>query len=401
MIPLASTGSIAPHPTQPFPQFYIIRTDQSVVPLIALDELPSWLQVGNWDWSQASLFCSMVPASLCQIPRVGEYDVICHYCCSSMEIVQKTISRNSETSTFHLHAVDLHRPYESDPGASRSSPSNFFLDQPPFIPEYNPHVLHSEPQFLAGNSSLYAGICLADYQGQGRAPPLQCWTSSPASCTNTLCQPNVPEALVSNPLNWPQVPKTLPAGSVQCQEFKTSIDFCSTQHFSNPNVHFLERSDREDAPIEAVTIDNSPLFSVADSQSAKLSAQIDEITSSMAKLSLVEADSEIDMLSSVAPLDAAKEETPHNAKGKSCATLKSLGYPTNGSAIFKWKKPSRKYWRRRNVLALSEHRNIFSRFKRRLSTRPGEKYNITADKIESDSSIFKHWEVIARPTWNG
>lgn len=211
----------------------------------------------------------------------------------------------------------------------------------------------------------------------------------------------MPEAFLSNPSNWPQVPTTLPASSVQYQEFKTSIDFCSTRHFSNPSVHFLERSDREAAPIEAVTIDNSPSSAAADSQSAELSAQIDEITSSMAKLSLVEADSEIDMLSSVASLDSAKEKIPHNVKRKSCTTLKSLDYSTNGSAIFKWKKPCRKYWRGKNVLTLSEHRNIFSRFKKRLRTRPGEIYNIITDKIESGSSIFEHWEVIARPTWNG
>ena len=370
------------HPNQPFPQFYITRTDQSVVPLIALDELPSWIQVGNWNWSEASLFYSMAPASLYPIPRVGEYDVICHYCCSSLEIVQKSVSQNSDTSTIHLHAVDLHRPSKSE--------CDFLLAQ---SPGYNPHVLHSEPQFIPGSSSLYAGICLAGCQGQGRAPgsplpPPQCWKTSPASCENAFCQPKVSEALLFNPSNHPQ-------------EFEANIissDFYSTRYFSNPNA--FARKGGRGASIETIATDSCPPSAVVDSQSAKLSDQIDEITTAMSKLSLVDVDS--DILSTSPSLDVAKRKMPNNVKGKSCAN-QSLDYLTNRSPALKWKKPTRKYWQR-SVSALSERRNIFSRFKRRSSTRLEEKYkllyNITGDKIESGSSISAHWEVISRPAWD-
>lgn len=81
---------------QPFPQFYIFRPDQRVVPLIALDELPSWLQVGNWDWNNIATFQYMFPASFCQIARLGEYDVICHHCCSNLDILHKSISQHSD-----------------------------------------------------------------------------------------------------------------------------------------------------------------------------------------------------------------------------------------------------------------------------------------------------------------
>jgi hypothetical protein len=201
----------------------------------------------------------------------------------------------------------------------------------------------------------------------------------------------VSEALVFNPSN-------------HSQDFEASIissDCYSTRYFSNPNA-FARKRDRGAASIETIATDSFPPSAAAvDSQSAKLSAQIDEITTAMSKLSLVDVDS--DMLSTPPSLDVAKRKTQNNVKGKSCAG-QSLDYLTNRSAAFKWKKPTRKYWQR-SVSALSERRNVFSRFKRRSSTKLEEKYkllyNITGDKIESGSSISAHWEVISRPVWDG
>ncbi|KAJ9272507.1 hypothetical protein DTO212C5_1234 [Paecilomyces variotii] len=90
-----------PYPTQPFPRFFVIRPDHTAVPLVALDELPSWLQVGNWNWSDPMLFQSMGPASLVPVPRIGEYDVVCYHCCSNLDIIQRSVSEESDKSSPH------------------------------------------------------------------------------------------------------------------------------------------------------------------------------------------------------------------------------------------------------------------------------------------------------------
>lgn len=80
---------------QPFPKFYILRPDAKQVPLIPLDELPSWLQIGFLDWNDPSLYMFMIPATTSIVPREGEYDVICQYCLNS---VDNTLHRSASES---------------------------------------------------------------------------------------------------------------------------------------------------------------------------------------------------------------------------------------------------------------------------------------------------------------
>ncbi|PLN77368.1 hypothetical protein BDW42DRAFT_188104 [Aspergillus taichungensis] len=58
--------------SQPFPNYYLTRPDQVQVPLIPLDELPHWIEVGAWNWSDTSLFETMDPVSCDCIPRSGD-----------------------------------------------------------------------------------------------------------------------------------------------------------------------------------------------------------------------------------------------------------------------------------------------------------------------------------------
>ncbi|RMJ22670.1 hypothetical protein PHISP_06469 [Aspergillus sp. HF37] len=83
---------------QAFPQLYIIRPDRRIVPLVALDELPSWLQIGEWDWTDISLYKGMSVATPDPVPRLGEYDVICHNCCSHIDVLHRSISQRSEAA---------------------------------------------------------------------------------------------------------------------------------------------------------------------------------------------------------------------------------------------------------------------------------------------------------------
>lgn len=153
------TQPFTPHPTQPFPRFYVIRPDNTVVPLLAMDELPTWLQVGNWDWSDPSLFYGMVPASIYHIPRLGEYDVICQYCCSGLEALQRSISQHSDNPSQQPQpqSSDERRSY---PGTSRDPSREFF----PTIPGYQHYSVYAEPPFQANLRSPYSGFCLVDWR---------------------------------------------------------------------------------------------------------------------------------------------------------------------------------------------------------------------------------------------
>ncbi|KAB8073724.1 hypothetical protein BDV29DRAFT_157355 [Aspergillus leporis] len=84
---------------QPFPGFYIIRPQGSLVPLIPVDELPTWIQVGNWDWNDITLFTGMAPACFSSVPRIGEYDVVCHHCNSTLDSLHRSVSEQSAKSS--------------------------------------------------------------------------------------------------------------------------------------------------------------------------------------------------------------------------------------------------------------------------------------------------------------
>ncbi|KAJ0426244.1 hypothetical protein BJY00DRAFT_307742 [Aspergillus carlsbadensis] len=70
---------------QPFPKFYIVRPDSRQVPLIPIDELPSWLRIGYRDWNDPNLYQFMILATTSLVPREGEYDAMCYYCLSSVD----------------------------------------------------------------------------------------------------------------------------------------------------------------------------------------------------------------------------------------------------------------------------------------------------------------------------
>ncbi|PWY92784.1 hypothetical protein BO70DRAFT_19239 [Aspergillus heteromorphus CBS 117.55] len=95
-----------PATNQPFPAFYIYRPGYTVVPLIPLDELPTWIQIGNFDWSNSELYEFMLPASFTCFDRVGEYDVICHHCYAGVDSFHRSVSERSESSAASSRADD-------------------------------------------------------------------------------------------------------------------------------------------------------------------------------------------------------------------------------------------------------------------------------------------------------
>ncbi|GKZ49267.1 hypothetical protein AbraIFM66951_001671, partial [Aspergillus brasiliensis] len=138
---------------QPFPNFYVYRPGYMVVPLIPLDELPSWIQVGDFDWSNSSLYASMLPASFNCFPRIGEYDIICHHCYKNVDSFHRSVSERSD-SNASSHASDHPK------GIAAPLPANSILLDPSFKLE--------QPPFGASlNVSPFIGMCFSSHPLKG------------------------------------------------------------------------------------------------------------------------------------------------------------------------------------------------------------------------------------------
>lgn len=162
---------------QPFPRFYIIRPQGSFVPLIPVDELPSWIQVGNWDWNDMSLFTAMAPASFSSIPRVGEYDVVCHNCNASLDRLHRSVSEQSGKTGNSSQSLrlPLRKPNKIYAGALLSQSSQealsplasryvMSLTQPLFYTPGYPAGF-TEPPYYANLQSPFVGMGLFSLKG--------------------------------------------------------------------------------------------------------------------------------------------------------------------------------------------------------------------------------------------
>ena len=78
----------------PMPHFCIFRPGGSLVPLIPVDELPAWLQICSWS---PSMYMQIQPVTLSVIPRLGEYDVICHHCSSGVDSLHQSVSDRDDS----------------------------------------------------------------------------------------------------------------------------------------------------------------------------------------------------------------------------------------------------------------------------------------------------------------
>ncbi|OGM43908.1 hypothetical protein ABOM_005932 [Aspergillus bombycis] len=156
---------------QPYPRFYIIRPQGSFVPLIPVDELPTWIQVGNWDWNDMSLFTAMAPASFSSIPRIGEYDVVCHHCSASLDSLHRSVSEQSGKTrhSSQYPPLPLTKPNKTYAGAFLSQSSQealsplassylMSLKQPLFYTSGYP-ACFTEPPYYANLQSPFVGVC--------------------------------------------------------------------------------------------------------------------------------------------------------------------------------------------------------------------------------------------------
>lgn len=152
-----------PTAPQPFPQFYIYRP-YSIVPLVALDELPSWVQVGNWDWTNPALFQGMNAASTEYIERRGEYDVICHHCAETLDNLHKSVSQRSDNSKCSADSPEaaVTNGDKSWPGAPFPAMQDCRRESA-VGSSLLPYAALQQPPFQATLSAPLVGMCLVQF----------------------------------------------------------------------------------------------------------------------------------------------------------------------------------------------------------------------------------------------
>ncbi|PYH89849.1 hypothetical protein BO71DRAFT_97517 [Aspergillus ellipticus CBS 707.79] len=145
---------------QPFPAFYIYRPGHIIVPLIPLDELPSWIQVGDFNWKNSELYDSMLPASFHCYPRLGEYDVICHHCYAHVDGYHRSVSERSD-STASSRAPDS-PPKLEVPALAAGVVSVVDAEMAGDLKAVLPPIPCSlkQPPFYANLNSPFVGMCM-------------------------------------------------------------------------------------------------------------------------------------------------------------------------------------------------------------------------------------------------
>lgn len=82
--------SITMTTVQATPQFFICRPEGRVTPLVAVDQLPSWLWIRGADRANPN---AMISAFRGMVPREGEYDVVCRNCYSTIDNLHRSTSQ--------------------------------------------------------------------------------------------------------------------------------------------------------------------------------------------------------------------------------------------------------------------------------------------------------------------
>ncbi|KAJ5197940.1 uncharacterized protein N7498_007057 [Penicillium cinerascens] len=101
---------------RPRPRFCVFRPGGLIVPLIAIDELPSWLEVYyNLD---ADTAMGLHPVTPILIPRGGEYEAVCHHCTGSLDSLHQSVSEQNADSP------------QSAVGPSKNCPGAFISPAP-------------------------------------------------------------------------------------------------------------------------------------------------------------------------------------------------------------------------------------------------------------------------------
>ncbi|KAK2803223.1 hypothetical protein FQN50_007090 [Emmonsiellopsis sp. PD_5] len=129
-----STGSISP-----IPAFYLYRPSGVAVPLVPLDELPSWLRIGAENWYGAEWRRYMRLASEQPVMKVGEYDVFARVGSDTFMMPRwiqvEDTNIGSRKVTYHLQ-----RSYE-DGG---ETPGNLSDDDARWLRLFSPSIFEAD-----------------------------------------------------------------------------------------------------------------------------------------------------------------------------------------------------------------------------------------------------------------
>ncbi|KAJ5614409.1 hypothetical protein N7528_008063 [Penicillium herquei] len=227
---------------QPRPRFCLFRPDGGCAPLIPLDELPAWLQVGNWS---PDMYMGLQPVTLSFIPREGEYDVICSHCSSTVDSTHQSTSERNEGSQSPNSAVSQTR---SCPAALCSPATELDASSTgAAIPMGFPMPMPGQPPFTASLQFPFIGfyglnmpVMAPQSFGPFTAP--QKTSTSVASCASSPnhAPPEPTTSLEQIPAVQPESP-AIPVNSI-----------CSADH-PDLNLDCPEPPDVRDRIIEATT----------------------------------------------------------------------------------------------------------------------------------------------------
>lgn len=164
-------------PQQLHPRFCIFRPGGVPTPLIAIDELPSWLQISN---PSPDTYIGLQPVSPSYIPREGEYEVTCINCSSSVSSVNQSMSDRNEDVQSPQSAISANKNCNGTPCNGTGENAATVT-----IPKFPIGFSIGNPSFDATRQSPVIGLYSTN--GSPLAPrniPL------PASTVSTASQPS-------------------------------------------------------------------------------------------------------------------------------------------------------------------------------------------------------------------
>ena len=159
----------------------------------------------------------MMPASISQIPRLGEYDIICHHCCANLDSLHKSISQHSDSTNNKEGSGGGPVDNKNYPGPWCTANGRPF-DSPTMAGSYVQLAALGQPPFFSHLQAPFVGMCLVDVRSSAwpthlLPPPLPSLGPSRVSVSTTPSSSGSsnhsrlnPEALAFAPAGNSQLP---------------------------------------------------------------------------------------------------------------------------------------------------------------------------------------------------
>jgi hypothetical protein len=149
--------SAPPGLPKPPPRFCILWPGGMWTPLIPLDEVPGWLEFGNWG---PGFSLGQYPVSMTYIPRNKEYEFVCRNCSHSVDSLDQSMPEREASVAGNA------KPCPAPPGSPPPEQSSH-ASLPELIASIAigyPFSMLGHPPFNAVLQAPFVGMCLVDMQ---------------------------------------------------------------------------------------------------------------------------------------------------------------------------------------------------------------------------------------------